>query len=615
MTHITRLQADNFKRLSVIDIKPGTSAGIVPIRGRNAQGKSSTLDAIMAALGGKSVMPTKPVRIGAEDGAIQLTLDDGTVILRRFTTDGGDTLTVTNGQGFKATSPQQMLDKLYASVAFDPLAFTRLDSEKQFSVLRSLVKIDVDLDALAKADKADYDDRRDLNREIKTLEAQLPTLQPQGTVPEEPVDVEALQTKLEEAAEHNGNIERRKANREAFIVSMERNRGLLADAVQERDALNARIKEFEATITDQEQQIAAAPPLPDPIDVSAVSEQLRAATAANEQHRKKMVYEGERKKLAFKLEASAALTTKLEEREKERNEAIARAEMPVPGLAFGPENSVMFNGVPIEQASSAEQLRISTAIGIASSPQLRVMLVRDGSLLDDEGQQILADMAAANDFQLWVEAVATSGEVGIVLEDGAVKSVDGAEPEAPEPIKASKRRAKKDENEAAQAAHASVFEGAPIIVGIDRGDKDQSIIAMFDGDVVKDYRILPEGATDADIIRAIEDMGGTSTTSTIEDYRKKDRTEAWIKARDWLIAQSQASPAAGEGQEGVATALVAPSDNMTLADALEHLTPLNQAAQDIVDEVREVTGIKDVIKDAIKEAKADPTPTANSLFD
>lgn len=518
MTHITRLQADNFKRLSVIDIKPGTSAGIVPIRGRNAQGKSSTLDAIMAALGGKSVMPTKPVRIGAEDGAIQLTLDDGTVILRRFTTDGGDTLTVTNGQGFKATSPQQMLDKLYASVAFDPLAFTRLDSEKQFSVLRSLVQIDVDLDALAKADKADYDDRRDLNREIKTLEAQLPTLQPQGTVPDEPVDVGALQTKLEEAAAHNGNIERRKANREAFIVSMQRNQGMLADFVQERDALNARIKEFEASILEQEQQIAAAPPLPDPIDVSAVSEQLRAATTANEQHRKQMVYLAEKKTLEFKVEASAALTAKLEEREKERNEAIARAEMPVPGLAFGPENSVMFNGVPIEQASSAEQLRISTAIGIASSPQLRVMLVRDGSLLDDEGQQILADMAAANDFQLWVEAVATSGEVGIVLEDGAVKSIDGAEPEAPEPIKASKRRAKKDENEAAQVAHAAAFEDTQASPAAGEGQEGEAMALASPSDVLDPDRLRE----DRDERRAQE----ASPSEIEEDERFADRMDA-----------------------------------------------------------------------------------------
>jgi hypothetical protein len=500
MTHITRLQAENFKRLSVIDVQPGTAAGIVPIRGRNAQGKSSTLDAIMAALGGKNVMPTAPVRKGEEEGAIQLQLDDGTVILRRFTVDGkGDTLSVTNGQGFKATSPQQLLDKLYSSVAFDPLAFTRLDAEKQFGVLRSLVKIDVDLDALAKADKADYDDRRDINRDIKTLEAQLPALQPQGTVPEEPVDVAALQTKLEEAAEHNGNIERRKANREAFIAEFEKDHQALAKIKLQIRELQDAAEVIATTIAAKELQMSEAPALPDPIDVSAVSEQLRAATTANEQHRKQMVYLAEKKTLELKREASETLTKRLEEREKERAAAIERADMPVPGLSFG-DGEVLFNGVPLAQASSAEQLRISTAIGIASSPQLRVMLVRDGSLLDDEGQKILADMAADNNFQLWVEAVDTSGKVGIVLEAGEVVTIDGEEAPAPEPIKAARRR-KKD-----QDAEDS---GAPVTGG-------QSILDQGEGE------------------KAVQDPSPAP--------------------------QAEASPAAGEGQEGAAIDPAAPSE-------------------------------------------------------
>lgn len=45
---ITRLQAENFKRIIALDVRPDGS--IVNIAGKNAQGKSSTLDAIEAAL-------------------------------------------------------------------------------------------------------------------------------------------------------------------------------------------------------------------------------------------------------------------------------------------------------------------------------------------------------------------------------------------------------------------------------------------------------------------------------------------------------------------------------------------------------------------------------------
>jgi len=200
MSKITRLQADNFKRLSVIDIQPGTSSGIVPIRGRNAQGKTSTLDAIQAALGGKRVMPSRPVRAGEDEGAIRLELDNGTVILRRFTSEGGDTLEVTNGEGFKAGSPQRMLDSLYASVAFDPLAFTRLDAKDQLARLRQLVKLDVDVDALERQIAADYEKRRDKNREKDREAARLLQMPTYPDAPAEKVDEAALETQIATAS-------------------------------------------------------------------------------------------------------------------------------------------------------------------------------------------------------------------------------------------------------------------------------------------------------------------------------------------------------------------------------------------------------------------------------
>lgn len=46
------------------------------------------------------------------------------------------------------------------------------------------------------------------------------------------------------------------------------------------------------------------------------------------------------------------------------------------------------------------------------------MRVSDGSLLDSESRKILADLAAEQGFQVWMELVDESGQVGIVIEDG-----------------------------------------------------------------------------------------------------------------------------------------------------------------------------------------------------
>lgn len=448
MSKITRLQADNFKKLTVLDIRPG--AGVVPIRGRNAQGKSSTLDAIMAALGGKSVMPGKPVRRGEDEGAIRLELDDGVVILRRFTVDGkGDSIEVTNAEGFRAPSPQKMLDGLYASVAFDPLAFTRLDAPKQLANVRSLVKLDVDVDALERLNVADYDKRRDLNRDLKTAESTLAQMPKHDDAPAELVDEAALEAAIATASETNGQIERRRVNREQFADAIVKNdadlEGIKAEICSLQAALAAAMKrrdEFASSIASQKEQLAEAEPLPELVDVTEVQASLRAARTTNEQ----IAANARHRAQALRVDALkgqvADLSTAMDERKATIASAIERANMPVPGLGFG-DGEVLFNGLPLDQASSAEQLRVSTAIGMATSPKLRVMLVRDGSLLDDEGEKILADLAEENDFQLWVEAVDTSGKVGIVLEDGAVVSIDGEPAPEPEAIASPKRRAKK----------------------------------------------------------------------------------------------------------------------------------------------------------------------------
>lgn len=442
MSHITRLQAENIKKLKVIDVRPGTSAGVVPIRGRNAQGKSSTLDAIQMALGGAKFTPSRPIRSGEEEGTIRLELDTGEVILRRFTSTGGDTLEVTNGEGYKAGSPQALLNKLFASVAFDPLAFTRLKPAEQLANLRGMVKLDVDVDALERQIAADYEKRRDKNREKDREAARLQQMPTFPDAPAERVDEAALEDKIAQAAETNGQIERRRVNREEFAAAIKRNIATRQDLQEELEAIRVRIDEFDAIIEEQEQKLAAAEPLPDPVDVTQVQADLRAARDTNAKVVAQAAH-GVQARLVQTLTSEAdALTKAIEERRAEIAAAIERAEMPVPGLGFG-DGEVLFNGVPLDQASSAEQLRVSTAIGIASSPKLRVMLVRDGSLLDDEGEKILADMAAAHDFQLWVESVDTSGTVGFVLEDGAVVAIDGEAAPEPEEIAKPRRRAKK----------------------------------------------------------------------------------------------------------------------------------------------------------------------------
>ena len=71
---VLSLVAENFKRLHAVELT--LEAGVFVIAGRNAQGKSSILDAFWAALGGADAAPGVPVRQG-EAGALSPEREDG----------------------------------------------------------------------------------------------------------------------------------------------------------------------------------------------------------------------------------------------------------------------------------------------------------------------------------------------------------------------------------------------------------------------------------------------------------------------------------------------------------------------------------------------------------
>lgn len=410
---IIELRAENIKRLVAVDIKPNSN--VVEITGKNGQGKTSVLDSIWWALGGAKDIQKSPIRNGADFGFVRLDLGD-IVVTRSFARkdDVGDVttkLTVENKEGVKMPSPQALLDKLLGDLCFDPLAFARATSEEQFNKLRTFVP-DVDFKAIDAANKKDYEARTDLNRRAKERRAAAAQIANTPNIPAERIDETALLNEMDKASKHNTDIEVRKNNRRNLEIK--------------RKELLEQVDDLMAQVADIKAKLDAAGPLPELIDVTALKNRINEARATNE-----AIALSEQKKnhetTAKQLEVSAEeLTKKIEQRDADKQSKIAAAKLPVKGISFG-DGIVLLNGVPFEQASDAEQLRASIGIAMALNSKLRVIRVRDGSLLDDESMKIVAEMADQNDFQVWIELVDGSGKVGFVLEAGEVKSV--SEPE------------------------------------------------------------------------------------------------------------------------------------------------------------------------------------------
>lgn len=423
---IVKFYAENVKRLKTVEIEP--SGAVVRITGENGNGKTSILDAIWWALKGERVIQGQPIRRGEDEALIRLDLGD-IIVKRKFIlrAEGNTTttLSVEAANGAKFSSPQKMLDDLLGALTFDPLAFSRMDSKEQLKEVRAIVKLDVDIDALDLQNAADFSKRTELTRAIKALTAQASAITFPPGLPEGKVDVSALNDQMEAAAKHNGEIETRKNNRAAVAAGITDLRERAAKARENAAMFERQAAEYEAKAAEDEKRLAEAPPLPEPINTAEVRMALDAAIVTNagivERDRgRKIAAEA-----AEKQKEADALTKAMEKREKQKVAAIAAAKMPIEGLAFA-AGGVIYNGLPLEQASSAEQLRISTAIAMAANPSLRVLRIKDGSLLDEKSMTLLAEMANTNDFQLWIESVDSSGKIGVVIKDGEVAAVNEA---------------------------------------------------------------------------------------------------------------------------------------------------------------------------------------------
>ena len=458
MTGIVKLEVSNLMRLRAISIEPDGST--VVITGKNGAGKTSVLNAIWMALGGKRAFPRQPVREGAAEATIRLELED-IIVERTIKPEGTTRLRVSSPDGARYPSPQQLLDGLVGQLSFDPLAFTRMDAKAQRALLQQLVGLDTsELDA-RRAQL--FDERRDVKREVRRLEGELSGVPQHDDAPEDEVSVAELTKELQAAELHGrdvvraeavvagksdelhgaqeraGNLRELIAQQRAAIATTARIKAE-AEAVARLDAeaAEAEVTELEARLTRGEGEVipqreaaleeahstvaqlqASAPDTLDIANRLAGAEALNRKIRSNRRHHT----------LELKRQATAAaakqFTASIAEIDSVKRAMIDAAEYPLPGLAVD-DLGVLLNGLPLEQASGAEQLRASVAIGFALNPRLRVLLVRDGSLLDESNMQVLADMAEAAGGQVWLERVAGPGEVGIVIEDGMVA---GAEPE------------------------------------------------------------------------------------------------------------------------------------------------------------------------------------------
>jgi energy-coupling factor transporter ATP-binding protein EcfA2 len=425
---IAKLCIGNYKGVASLECEIGD---VTTVSGPNGAGKSSVLDALCAALG--DVPAKQPVRQGADEARIVVTLSDGTEIRRRITEDGKTALSVVHPTMGTVGKGRAFVDGLIGDgLALDPEAFARLPDKEQAAKLRQLVGVDT---TAADAEiKALRDERTHLGRVGKDAAGYAAGLPSHPDAPAEPVSIADLSARM--AAVDAAHGERAKLEREAddaaFAASRceQQSRGAQSQA----DSLERQIADLQRLLAEAREDVtrhaadavthrqreadtrakAAAVVVPDRADLQrqlADVEQTNAKVAAN---RAKAEAEAKADKLRQEY---AALSDRIDAAEAAKAQLVASAKWPVEGLGMA-DGVVTYRGVPLADCSAAEKLRVSTGIALGLQGELRLVAIRDASLLDRTSLQMVRDMCAAANAQLLLEIVQETDGGELVITEG-----------------------------------------------------------------------------------------------------------------------------------------------------------------------------------------------------
>ncbi len=119
---------------------------------------------------------------------------------------------------------------------------------------------------------------------------------------------------------------------------------------------------------------------------------------------------------AEKKASADKLSSRLKKIEEEKKALFSSAKMPVKGLEFDEEN-VTFRGLPLseDQLPTSQLIGVGLKIGMALNPNLRLLVIRDGSLLDETTMNFILKTCEDKGYQLLIEMVekTESGEVSL----------------------------------------------------------------------------------------------------------------------------------------------------------------------------------------------------------
>lgn len=416
MSRLIRLESENVKKLKAVTFIP-KKRGASVVRGRNEAGKTSLVESIDYLFAGARAAPPEVIRLGETHAKVVGETDDFIATRKWWRTESGietELEVVSKVDGKKLGSPQKILDKVYEQ-ASDPTAFFTMKKAERLDWLKKLVGVDTTL--LEKRIETAVTSRHDAKKLLAASEAQLKGMPADKPPPK--VDTAALlqergsltnsqQWERQAKSERDGAL-RRIADAQEHVRTCEQ---ALKQAQARLDAATKQAAEADNAADDAEEKASGAAARLAELDELLQRASAIAAGHARWEERERLAAAVKRQ--ADDVDAKEADVARLRD---EREKLIAAAKFPLPGLGFGTDD-VTFNGLPLEQASAAQRIKIGASLIISRNPKMRLMRVPEGAFLDEENLAALDEMCTEADFQCIVEIPGENGPATLVIRNG-----------------------------------------------------------------------------------------------------------------------------------------------------------------------------------------------------
>lgn len=404
--NVTHVRIKNILGVEQMEITPGK---FTEIRGRNAAGKTSVLEAIKAAL--KGGHDATLLRNGAEEGEIVLVLDNGDEVRKVVTADKSELKVRHDGKLVR--NGVSILDTLRDIVSVNPVEFIQAVPKRRLEILLEAMPIEVTdeevstaagfqcritgnpLDAIGTIRKQVYDERTGLNRAEREKRATLNQLA--ETMPTIPEVMGSERANIMAAIEE--------INTKA-VGSLQTIEEAKAARLHEIDAQLQALQIQRAQVISDAQVKAAEFKAGVERETSPLREKLQHFARIDEdrgryEQQKAIIEQMEREVEELKGKAEAQ-TSAIERLDALKDRLLEK--LPFSGLTIQ-QGDIYLNGVPFDRVNSSDQVRFVLQLAKLRAGDLKLVCVDGLEMIDPERYTRFVDVAKQMDLQFIVTRV------------------------------------------------------------------------------------------------------------------------------------------------------------------------------------------------------------------